>query len=102
MLLVYSSPNPLMVAHIRNLLEVEFIDCLVKNEYLSGAAGELPPTEAWPELWVTEPRDHERARVIVANALREPSTSEQWTCPQCGEVSEGQFTECWKCGYSRL
>ena len=102
MLLVYSSPNPLMVGHIRNLLEVEDIACLVKNEYLSGAAGELPPTEAWPEIWVIEPRDHEHAREIVANALQEPPTIERWACPQCGEVIEGQFTECWKCGYSRI
>jgi hypothetical protein len=23
-----------------------------------------------------------------------------WTCPKCGEVLEGQFTTCWKCGYN--
>jgi hypothetical protein len=102
MLLVYSAPNLLMVGHIRNLLEVEGIPSLIKNEFLSGAAGELPPTEAWPELWVIEPCDHERAREIVAHALREPSTREPWVCPDCGERIEGQFTDCWKCGYSRL
>ena len=101
MLLVYSSPNLLMVAHLRNLLEIEGIDCLVKNEYLSGAAGELPPTEAWPELWVIEAHHHDLAREIVAKALQHSSNGEKWSCPQCGEMSEEQFTECWKCGYSR-
>jgi ribosomal protein L37AE/L43A len=24
-----------------------------------------------------------------------------WTCPQCGEKVEDQFTNCWKCGHSR-
>ncbi|MHC4331384.1 MAG: DUF7577 domain-containing protein, partial [Planctomycetota bacterium] len=24
-----------------------------------------------------------------------------WTCPNCGEEVEAQFTNCWKCGANR-
>lgn len=24
-----------------------------------------------------------------------------WQCPECSETQEGQFTECWNCGYVR-
>lgn len=102
MLLVYSSPNSLMTGHIKNLLEAENIPCIVKNEFLSGAAGELPPTEAWPEIWVKEQRDYGRAKQIVEQAMKEQHAPDKsWLCPCCGEKLEGQFTDCWKCGCSR-
>lgn len=25
----------------------------------------------------------------------------EWKCNKCGEISEGQFSECWQCGASR-
>jgi hypothetical protein len=28
-------------------------------------------------------------------------SGERWTCPQCGEPLEGQFTACWQCGTAR-
>ncbi|MGH7830408.1 MAG: DUF7577 domain-containing protein, partial [Candidatus Binatia bacterium] len=27
---------------------------------------------------------------------------EPWQCRKCGEVIEGQFTDCWNCGSSQL
>lgn len=99
---VYSSDNPLIVAHARQVLEANHIACVIRNEFLQGGAGELPPIECWPELWVLEDFQLEKARALVEAALAirlEPA--EAWHCPECREPLEGQFTACWHCGTER-
>lgn len=82
----------------QGVLEAEGIACTVKNEFLSGAMGELPVNETWPELWVNE-NDLPRARQLLAAMASTPAV-QVWRCPDCGELIEGQFTDCWRC--SRL
>lgn len=96
---IYSSPHLFLVNHYRNIVESYGIPCVVKNSFLSGAAGELPPTEVWPILSVEDERNYDRARQIVEEELKKlENTSQQWKCRNCGEEIEGQFTDCWKCG----
>jgi hypothetical protein len=92
---VYSSSNLALVAHYRVLLQGLGVPCRLRNEFLAGAAGELPPVECWPQLCVDD-RDEVRAREALA-ALQAAPAGEPWTCPDCGERLEGQFTECWRC-----
>jgi len=74
----------------------------MKNSFLSGAAGELPPTEVWPILCVEDDKDYDRAKQIVDEELKRlENTSQRWVCHRCGETIEGQFTDCWKCGAPR-
>ena len=47
---IYSEPNPIFIHQIKDLLEEKGIAAIIKNEFLSGGVGELPPTEVWPEL----------------------------------------------------
>ena len=69
---------------------------------LLGGAGELPPTECWPELWVAEPHQYDRALELVRAMLAiDMETQDAWRCPGCGEPHEGQFSTCWRCGYDR-
>jgi hypothetical protein len=99
---VYCSDSYFLVGHLRQLLESHHIECITKNEYLLGGAGELPPTECWPELWVVEDFQYEKARELVEGFLSTPAGSEaEWRCPECGERLEGQFTACWSCGANR-
>lgn len=98
---VYTAPSPLMVGHMRNVLESEGIRCLLRNDNLLGGAGELPPNETWPELWVEREIDEERAVRLVEETLAHEPTGDPWTCPSCGEVLEPQFTTCWNCGRHR-
>lgn len=93
---IYSGSDPMLAGHLREVLEQHHIPCLLKNAYLSGAAGELPPIEAWPELWV-EAEDAARAREILAGQLQ-CAPQPDWKCPCCGERVEGQFGQCWSCG----
>ena len=101
MIKVYSSENSMEVGLVRGLLEQDGIPCLVKNQNLAGALGEIPPQECWPEIWITDDRDLALARKVVKAALS-PVTdvSVPWHC-QCGEEIEGQFTACWNCNEER-
>ena len=99
---VYSSDSFFLVGHLRELLENHHIRCIAKNEFLLGAAGELPPTECWPELWIAEDFQYEKAREIIEGFLAgNGEHSGEWCCPACGERLEGQFTACWSCGTER-
>ena len=99
---LYTAQNPLTISHLKNILESGGIKCVVKNLYLSAAAGELPPIECWPELWVADDGRYDEAREVVNRTLAPlRSVSKRWTCRSCGREVEGQFSECWNCGSSR-
>ncbi len=99
---IYTSPERLIIFHFKNVLESYHIDCVVKNEYLAGAAGEIPPNECWPELWVKNDDKYDKAlKILDKNRFSTPSTAPDWTCTRCGEKLEGQFTACWQCGETR-
>ena len=98
---VYSSYDSLMVWHLKNVLEIHGIHPILKGEYLTGVAGEVPPIECWPEIWVVEDSQYDYARKIIETALNsKDSPSQPWKCSGCGEEIDGQFTECWSCGKS--
>ena len=95
---VCSAESIIEIAHLRNLLESAGIACVVHNERLSGALGELPFFDCWPELWVVRNGDQLRARGLVDCALGLPRVcGPDWQCPRCGELVEAQFDECWRC-----
>ena len=96
---IYSAPVLAQVMHIKHVLEMHDIACHIQGEYRSGAAGELPLTETWPELWVVDPSNVEEAKRLVAEALAPAGPAPPgWTCPSCQEGNEGQFVQCWNCG----
>ena len=87
---------------LKERLTREGIDCLVRNEQLFSALGEIPFLECYPELWIVDDEVYPRAKLLLDGWLaREPENAGPWTCPQCGEMLEGQFDACWKCGSSR-
>jgi putative signal transducing protein len=99
---VYTTKDPLMIGHLRNVLATFDIKCITKNYDLSSAAGELPPIECWPELWVVDDHRHAEAEAILKKTLAPlKSVKKSWHCAACEEEIEGQFSECWKCGRSR-
>lgn len=95
MIKIHAAPNSAEIQNLANVLEGQGITCQIRGEERRMALGEVPPHECWPELWVDDDRAAE-AREIVAAA----ATTDQpgWTCPNCGEVLEGQFDVCWQCG----
>jgi hypothetical protein len=87
---------------VKGLFDEARIPCMIRNEHLSMALGELAPSDCSPEIWIMNDEDYPRAKAIV-DALRNAkvATHEAWTCPGCGEAIEGQFTSCWNCGSER-
>jgi hypothetical protein len=86
------------LGYLRSILEEAGIGCVIKNERLSGALGEIPFLECWPELWVTDTNDLRRAERLIAMAEADAEPGEAWQCSECGEMIEGQFAACWQCG----
>lgn len=84
---------------LKERLGAEGIACLVRNDELSTALGEIPFVECYPELWVVDDEVYPRARLLLDQWLDEAEvTGPAWLCPGCGERLEGQFEVCWKCG----
>jgi len=96
---VYSHENRLIVFNLKNVLEDAGIACVVENEFSSGGVGDLSPFETWPELWVVNDADEERAVKIIED-LNQP-TQQDWYCSVCGEKNPGSFQVCWNCGAER-
>ncbi len=97
---VFRSASLIEVAHARNVLLAAGIQSELRNQYLGGALGDLPMLETWPALFV---EDHDEAAAFRALArAAEVVMGATWTCEQCGEHSEPQFTHCWRCGAARL
>lgn len=97
---VYSAANIALVSIFQSILEERGIKCWIKNEALLTGIGEIPPIETWPQLCV-EDNSYSEAKRIVDEALAAKDMASAWKCDSCGEVIEGQFTECWNCGKIR-
>jgi anaerobic ribonucleoside-triphosphate reductase len=100
---IFSSQNPMVIHLMKNLLELEGIMAIVRNENLTTALGGIPATECWVELWILDESREAEARDIIRKEQKSEDTAMTWPwiCSRCGENIEGQFTECWNCGESR-
>ena len=86
---------------LKELLEREGVVCLIRNEQLFAALGEIPFLECFPELWVVDDEVWPRAKSLLDNWFKQEADPLSWTCLSCDEVLEGQFGACWKCGKAR-
>jgi hypothetical protein len=86
---------------LKELLEQEGIACLIRNDHLFAALGDIPFLECFPELWVVDDEVWPRARLLLENWLKNAEDTGAWICAACDEVLEGQFDSCWKCGKER-
>jgi hypothetical protein len=75
-------------------LRAQGIGASVQREYLRSAAGELPPDQCLPEVWIDDPNRETQARDLLRILRR--TKQRRWMCA-CGELVEGGFEECWNC-----
>jgi hypothetical protein len=90
------APNLAIATLWADLLTHGGIAATVQRMYASSIAGELPPDQALPEVWITDDDELEPARTLL-HALRHP-TYRHWACRACGEIVDGPFEQCWNCG----
>lgn len=89
------APNIAIAALWVGALRQAGIEATVQRYYLGAAAGELPPDQCLPEVWVIRDEQEQQARALLRDLSRVPQR--RWMCA-CGELVEGGFEECWSCG----
>ncbi len=99
---VFVSQQLFEVEMRKERLEQAGIRSMIKNQRSSSLAGEIPFTEVYPELWVIQDEEYDRAqRLLEEGLVLMPSSQDGWTCLECEERHESQFASCWKCGQER-
>ena len=94
---IYSAAT-LADAHlVAGLLAQEGIGARVLNENAQGGLGEIPFTHAWPEVWLDDERDRQRALEVIRQIER-AATDVQVACSACQEMNPDNFQVCWNCG----
>ena len=68
----------------------------VQRAFACGIAGQIPPDQALPEVWVEDAEDFDRALALLESWRRLPHRI--WACTNCLEIVEGPFDQCWNCG----
>jgi len=94
--MVYSNENHFLVNNVRNLIEAQEIKTFIKNEFAQGAAGEISAFDSWPEVWVFDDDDFDRATEITTTSLR-VNKADDWVCNNCSEQNDPSFEICWNC-----
>ena len=104
MVKIHSSPERTSIYLIKNVLENHGIECIIKNDNLTGLSGEIPYTKVWVELWIIDDSKEIQAKELMNKTLNSSDEIQEksWICPECKTKVDGQFTDCWKCGHSRI
>lgn len=99
--LIYRAANVIEAQLIVDELKAGGMQAHVTGSYLSGAIGELPPTDVIG-VWLLEEQHSERARSIIDDfeASRKRPAAD-WQCLDCGEPVGREFGACWNCGTLR-
>ena len=88
------APNIAIAALWVDALRQAGFDASMQRYYLGAAAGELPPDQCLPEIWLADDSQEAAARALLADLQRTPQR--RWACA-CGEIVEGGFESCWNC-----
>ncbi len=94
MLRLTQAPNLAIATLWADALVFEGIAASVQRQYLSSVAGELPPDQCRPEIWIEHHEQEFRARQVLHDLQHVPQR--RWKCV-CGELVEGGFEQCWNC-----
>ena len=98
MLKVYDAENQIDAQLALDALQSAEIEVVMKGQFLSGAAGELPAS-GLVTLWVVDPDSESKARDIIAEyESRKHLSGPPQECPGCSEMIDGNFVCCWNCG----
>ncbi len=99
---LYVSQSLIDVESRKELLDQAEIPCTIKNQRSNMLGGEIPFVEVFPELWVLQNDDFERAQSLLKDWEEAPPLDNTaWTCASCGEIHQKEFTTCWKCNKER-
>jgi hypothetical protein len=101
MKLVYSNESIFLVSNAKNIIEAQGISTFIKNEFSQGAVGEISAFDSWPEVWVMNDADFERATEILVSS-QSRIKGDEWICKSCSEENDPSFEICWNCQSENL
>ena len=93
-----TAPNIAIATLWADMLRSGGIGASVQRYYAGSIAGEIPPDQALPEVWIADAAQFDVARSLL-HELRHPP-HRRWACPGCKEWIDGPFEQCWNCGAS--
>ena len=80
------APNLAIATLWAQMLRDDGVDASVQREFLGAAAGQLPPDQCLPEIWVEDDSQFELAERLLHELRHRPQR--RWEC-SCGELVEG-------------
>jgi len=95
MLRLAQAPNIAIAALWVDVLRQAGFEASMQRYFLGAAAGELPPDQCLPEVWLLHDEQEAQARALLSDLRALPQR--RWLCG-CGEQVEGGFESCWQCG----
>jgi hypothetical protein len=88
------APNIAIATLWADMLSQAGMAASVQRYFLSGIAGDLPPDQCLPEVWITHDDQEAGAKALLHELQNLPQR--RWAC-RCGEWVEGGFEQCWRC-----
>lgn len=99
--LIYRAANLVEAQLVVDELKAGGMLAHITGSYLSGAIGELPPTEVLG-VWLAQEQHIERARSMIEEFEASRHRPEaDWFCPGCSETVGREFGACWNCGMGK-
>lgn len=96
---IYSHDDRFMVWQVKQWLDENAVPCFIKNEFASGAMGELAPLDCHPEVWLADNSWQSRAQSLIEQmAFNQHRPQDEWICANCAEQNDASFEVCWQCG----
>lgn len=90
------APNIAIAQLWADMLNDAGIETSVQRYFISSIAGDMPPDQCLPELWVMQDGQLPLAKQVLQQLQHPPQRC--WVCTACGETVDGGFMQCWNCG----
>jgi hypothetical protein len=102
---VYSARDEVDAQLAKGFLDQEGIESVVQMGGLGSILGEMTTSDqTLPSIWVNSEDVNAATTALATFQANKPlatASTESWKCPNCGEIIEPQFTECWHCRASQ-
>jgi hypothetical protein len=76
------------------------ISATIKNQNITNIAGEVPFTECYSEIWISDKIDYDEIVKILdqyKSAKESKEKESDWVCLVCDEANDSSFEICWQC-----
>ena len=90
-----NAPNLALATLWADMLSGAGVPATVQRAWASSIAGELPPDQALPEIWLQDDTQFDLAQTLLWEWRH--LQHHHWACPTCCEIVEGPFEQCWNC-----